>query len=197
MRAQDPFAEAPRWAIDAAAIRLRLTDRVVARTPALQRRLGPRLLTEPAGSTLRRRLLTRALTAGWAATEQRNYAVLESLYSPDFEGYFSPEVNVDFPEHVSGWPAFQRLLDGVFEAWVAADYTLVEIIDPGGPFVVNRARISGEGRFTSIELGFEIATLYELDEVARCRRQWMTTGLDALGDFYTERRAQLDQGEAP
>ncbi len=68
------------YPIDGEGLRLRMSDRFVARIPALFQRLSNRLMAEPAGSPRRRWLISRALAAGFAALDKRDWDYLERVY---------------------------------------------------------------------------------------------------------------------
>jgi hypothetical protein len=176
-----------RWPIDADAVRMRLSDKLAARLPALGERLAPRLLAEPAGSRRRRWVLTRGLTAGFAATDRGDWDYLKRIYEPDVSLRIGPDVAPDAPELAESFSALRSALEQFYEITANADSRPVEIIDLGGPHFVGRIQFTSKGAYSGLAMNRQMFNLYELSARGRASRQWLCLDLETAEEFYAER----------
>jgi hypothetical protein len=128
------FDNPVRWAVDGAEARVRITDRMMQRLPALTRRLGERLVNDPAGSRLRRVMLTRGATVGWAAYDKSNWDYIGNLYAPDAVVTYFDGIFPDGPFVAHGWPEIRQSLEESAEVLRISDQRVTEIVDYGGRF---------------------------------------------------------------
>jgi hypothetical protein len=188
----EPFADAVRWPIDAEQIRLRLSDRLAQRLPALQRRLAPRLIADPAGSRLRRWLFTRSVTAGWAAFDGQDWDYLERIYEPGVEMTMTADMFIDTEGTFVGWPATRALLERAWDGFNSSDQRPTEIIDPGGRHFIARVDARATGEYSGIEFQREMVNLYEFGDSGLVARQW--TGNDPAGVAALLAERRLEEG---
>lgn len=192
----EPFADAVRWPIDADAVRLRLSDKLIARLPAITQRLAPRLLADPAGSRARRWALNRAVIAGFAAADSLDWDYLERIYEPDVRLRMTPEIGPDLPALSQGFAALRSVLESIYEIMDNADSGPVEIIDPGGPHFVVRLQWTSKGVYSGLPMDRQMLNLYELTATAKIGLQWTCMELETAAAFFTERLAELSSPEA-
>jgi hypothetical protein len=193
----EPFADAVRWPVDAHEVRLRLGDKLAARLPVIARRVAPRLLAEPAGSRGRRWLLTRGLTAGFAAADGGDWDYLERIYEPGISLTMHPEVAPDLPARSEGFAAFRSVLESIYEIMANADSNPVEIIDLGGAHFVARNQWASEGVYSGLEMNRRMVQLYEMTENGRIGLQWTCVDLETAEELYAERLADLRSPDRP
>jgi hypothetical protein len=187
----EPFAEAVRWPIDAEQIRLRMSDRLVARLPGLTRRLAPRFLAEPAGSRARRWIVERALLAGFAAFDADDWDYLRRVYEPDVVYRPADDVLPDLPSRAEGFEAVRAMIDAVRDVVHALDTRPVEIVDLGGPHFAALVEHGAAGASSGISVTGRFVYLYEMSEAGRVARQWFATDPANAEAFYHERLADL------
>jgi hypothetical protein len=183
------FEEAVSWEIDPADSRMRVTDRLAARLPELLRRVWHRAEAEPAGSRLRRKLLSRGQQAGWAAIDRRDWEYLRRIYDPDVELRWGEGKFIDVGEYDRGWPSVQKTLESVYEAFDTTQAPR-EIIDFGGPFHAVRVGTDVTGPSSGIKLYQELILLYEIN-AGLCVRQWSSSDREEIQGWLTERVAAL------
>jgi hypothetical protein len=182
------FAGAPRWTIDHADARLRTTDRMISRLPAIARRVSTRALAEPPASRLRHWLLTRTTLAGWAALDDGDLDYLARIYSPDVELTVLIDL-FDLSGTHRGWPAMERFFTGGLFA-LGMETKIREVIDLGGPFFAVAVSQTVTGRTSGIPSQVESVNLYEIGGGV-CVRQWMVTD-EAEGERVLAQRLGAD-----
>ena len=183
------FDEAVSWEIDPEDARLRMTDRVAARLPEVVRVVWRRASSEPAGSRLRRRFLSRVLRAGWAATDRRDWEYVARLYDPEVEVHWGNSF-IDVPDHTHGWTGLKEALERVYEAFETTEQSPREAIDFGGPFFGVRLGTDLIGQGSGITLQEESFALYEVGDGV-CVRQWYSPEQEEIEAWLSERAAEL------
>ena len=179
--------------VDVADIRLRLTDRIAVRLPGITRALAPRLIAAPAGSRLRIALMSRVLTAGWAACDSKDWAFLERLYAPDVVWHAAPDFLPDVSEPVVGRSAVFGFLDETWETMGWSDCAPAEIIDPGGPFMAACVQVRATGRVSGIAMNRDTVQLYEMTPDGVVGRQWSSNTFEEAAAFLDERLEERAQ----
>jgi hypothetical protein len=179
------FARAVRWPIDAADVRLRMSDRMVSRLPVIARRAGDRVATMPAGSRTRRWIFTRLVTAGFAASGAEDWSYLKRLYAEDVVLRNGGGVPLDFPSRLVGWDQLQTMLTDFRDAVRGVEFRPVELLDAGGPFLGARVHIQMSGRASGAEVSQDIFSLYEFVG-GRATKQWQGGTLDQALELMTE-----------
>ena len=164
------LADAVRWPLDADEIRLRLTDRTVARLPAVTRRVWRTAREQPAGSRLRRWLLNRVLTSGWAALDRKDWDLLEAFYDPDVVVVTGEGIPLDWGT-THGWAETRTRFDQFYEV-AFSNWRPSEALDLGGPFVAVRVDGTVTGLSTGIALSQKLTYVYEIGNEGRVVRQW-------------------------
>jgi hypothetical protein len=172
------LADAVRWPLDADEFRLRLSDRAVARLPAVATRLWRTAIEQPPGSRLRRWLVTRVLTAGWAAYDAKDWDFLGQFYAPDVVATVSGDVLFDWGT-TRGWAETQARLEQTYDA-VVGETRPFEVIDPGGPFAAVRLDTEFTGQASGISLKREITVIYEIGAGGRVVRQLTSPDPDEI-----------------
>jgi hypothetical protein len=177
------FENAVRWPVDAAELRLRMTDRFVARLPTVMGRIGDRVSELPAGSRQRRWLLTRSLAAGWAATSQADWDYLERIYDAGVVTRIGHGVPIDFPQRMTAWRETKAMLEEFHQVIREVDFRPVEALDPGGPFLGCRIEVHMRGRASGITVSQGTVCIYEL-KAGRIMRQWMGGTLEQTLEIF-------------
>jgi ketosteroid isomerase-like protein len=145
--------EAVRWRIETLdRDRRTLDDQLALLVPGVYRRLSVRVLRLPAGSRLRKALLSRALQGGNAAGNRGDYDRQFLLYAPDVEIHIDARWwAVDVDPVYRGVGGGQRMLAVLMEAFPKLRWELREVIDPGGGRFACRLDFVGVGRGSEVE----------------------------------------------
>jgi hypothetical protein len=173
------FENPVRWSVDADDAKSRITDRMAQKFPALARRLWERALMAPAGSRLRRLILTRGATISFAAFDRRDWDYLESIYAHATVTYLAG-VMPDGSITARGWPEIRRLLmEDTAEIWANSEQRVTEIIDYGGRFFA--FVVPGEFRFeaSGIELERSQFCGYTFDQGV-VTNQWVAVDQETM-----------------
>ena len=181
------LAEGVVYPIDGEGLRLRMSDRFVARLPGLFQRLSNRLMEEPPGSPRRRWMISRALSVGFAALDKRDWDYLQRLYSPDIVLMFGEGIPLDVAPHIEGWPRMRAELADVFE-FMISNYIPSELIDLGGPFCAARVAMTMKSPSSGAEAGADNWNLYEF-RAGVVVRQWSSGSTDQIDGWLAERLA--------
>ena len=173
------LADAVRWPIDPEEVRLRLSDRAITQLPAVTRRLWRTIAEQPAGSRLRRWLLTRVFTSGWAAIDDKDWDYVGAFYDPNVVVELSGEGIVFDWGTTHGWDETRRRLEQTYEV-LFSDQRPFEALDFGGPFCAVRivAKLTGES--SGIAMSREITIVYEIGREGRVVRQISSSDPDEL-----------------
>jgi hypothetical protein len=177
MGAQDILAGAVRTPVDAAAVRRRMSDRMVQRVPAVATRLARRVLADEPGGRLRTQVLVRSLTAAWAAWDRDDWDYLARLNEPDIVMTVGEGIWPDYPPRVDGWDALRQLMEQSQEGFRLNEAWPIEIIDVGGPHVIATVRSRIEGEYSGLELTRDISIGYEISPRGRVARQCVAEDL--------------------
>jgi hypothetical protein len=164
-----------------------MSDRFVARLPALFQRLSNRMLAEPAGSLRRGWLISRALCAGFAALDKHDWDYLERVYSPDVVVMFGEGVPLDAAPVIEGWPRVRAELVEIFTVVISQQVPL-ELIDLGGPFCAARISMTLKSPSSGAQAQTPHLNLYELRD-GRVVRQWSSGSTDQIDGWLAERLA--------
>jgi ketosteroid isomerase-like protein len=126
-------------------------ERMLMRAPRLAMRLNRRISRLPAGSRLRRAVLTRAVRVGYAANNRLDYDALFALFHP--QAVFRAiglEIPLDLPGEVHGVESMRAFLNAQREGFDKLRYEPLEIADPGGD------RFGARLRFVALARGIEV-----------------------------------------
>jgi hypothetical protein len=189
--AQLTLAGAVRWPIDRAAVRLRMSDRVVSHLPGIMQRTWEWVEGERAGSRMRRWLLTRALTAGWGALDRLDFEYLGRYYDPEVTLVYGKGMPMDVAPLVHGWTDVCRELERMYEVWIG-DQQPLEVIDVGGAFMAARVELSLTGTASGIEMKRDTVILYEISR-GKVLRQWNSTDDAEIEEWLAARLSELAQ----
>ncbi|MEX2253443.1 MAG: nuclear transport factor 2 family protein [Thermoleophilaceae bacterium] len=155
-------------------------------------------------SRLRRALMARSLTRGWAAAQREDWACLQSLYADDCEVQIESAAGspiVGSREGMRGFDAVTEIFDELLEAWGAAEYHVHGLIDAPDWFVgliVVKIRGSGSG----VEVTQEQAYVYDMRDGAITRQRgyfsWRAA-LEAAGltDIADELERERKEAASP
>lgn len=157
-----------------------LDERLFMAAPAL-RRLLARGLRRPAGSPLRRALITQLLQVGIAANNRGDYEAMSSALHPDVELQTAPEgTGPDIEPVYRGPDEYVRALRAWKESFGEHRWELREIFDPGGSRFGARTEIVARGAGSGIKVHQQDFYVWELEE-GMVRRQWaLATEEDAM-----------------
>ena len=179
------LAEAVRWPIDADVFRVRLSDRAIARLPAVTRRIWQTALMQPAGSRMRRWLLNRIFTSGWAAIDQKDWEFVENFYDPDVVVSVTGEGLMFDWGTTHGWAETQARLEQTYEV-LLSDQKPFEAIDFGGRLIGVRVEAKLTGEASGIATKRELTIVYEIGDEGRVVRQLSSTDDDEIEAWLTE-----------
>jgi hypothetical protein len=175
--------EIVRWAVEPLERSRRgLDERLVILAPWLRRRLFVRAMREPAGSDLRRRLLTRGVRVAIAANNRGDYDSMLVAYHPDVE-LIPPEAG----DSAIGLEPVYRGHDGVrrfFETWKSGfgehRYDVREVADAGGGHFAIRFGLAGTIGDSSTEVVSELGNVNSVENGLLVRQQNFRTWQDTL-----------------
>jgi hypothetical protein len=179
------LAVAVRWPIDPDEFRVRLSDRAIARLPTVTRQLWGRIVEQPAGSRLRRWIVTRILTSGWAAIDQKDWDYLEAFYDPNVTVIAGEGMVFDWGT-AQGWAETRMRLEQTYDAMLS-DSRPVEALDFGERFVGVRVNATLTGESSGITLSREMTIVYEIADGGRVLCQIASTNPDEIDEWLTER----------
>ena len=156
-----------RWAVEPLQRDRRGADeRLALAAPGLRRAMTKRIERAPAGSSLRRAALTRAIRTGYAALNRDDYEVAESSQHPDCELVPPGEGRGGL-----GFDAVYRGPQGAtsfIKQWKAGftrfRYEPREIADPGGPLFAVRVDLIGTMRGSGTEVSDEYGAVIRLKD---------------------------------
>jgi SnoaL-like domain len=158
-------------------------ERLALLAPGLRRRVTRRAMNEPAGSTFRRKLLTRAVRVAGAANNRRDYDSMLVSYHPDVELIPpAPEESVFEPVY-RGHEGVRRFLDAWKSGFGEHRYEVREIADAGGSHFALRFGLIAKIARSDTEVTGELGSVNEFDDGLLVRQEhfptWQET-LDAL-----------------
>jgi hypothetical protein len=163
---------------------VRMSDRAVARLPAVAARLWRTVTEQPPGSRLRRWLLTRILTAGWAAFDAEDWDFLGQFYDPDVVATISGEGMIFDWGTTHGWAETQARLEETYDAmW--GETRPFEVIDLGGRFAGNRLIATLTGESSGISTSRELTVIYEIGAGGRVVRQLTSPDPDEIDGWVS------------
>jgi hypothetical protein len=183
------LADAVTWPIDDAAIRLRISDKLAARLPALTRHVSRRLVGQPAGARQRRWLLTRLVAAGYAAQDRADWAYIERFFAPDVVARFGEGIPFDVERLTTGWEGWRASLERIFDTslFQSRPHT---VVDFGGQLFGACVEMRMMGQASGIAATEDLFSIYESRDGVVVR-QWVTSSADELDGWLAERRAEL------
>jgi ketosteroid isomerase-like protein len=165
-----------------------LDERLALAAPWLGRRMLRRLEREPAGSSLRRSVLTRALRVSFAANNRRDYVAMASSFHPDIE--FVPpgrgESGLDFDPVYRGPDGVQRFVEQWKSGFGEFRYEPREIADAGGRRFAARIGLIGTVGESGAEVADEYGSVYTSEDGLLRRIVNHFDWEDALADLHDE-----------
>ncbi len=182
--------EPVRWRIETLdRDRRTLDDRLALLVPGVYRRLSVRVLRLPAGSRVRKALLSRALQGGNAAGNRGDYDRQFLLYAPDVEIHIDARWwAVDVDPIYRGVGGGQRMLTVLMEAFPKLRWELREVIDPGGARFACRLDFVGVGRGSEVETRQEQWHAFLTERGLVVRHHVVSTEEEALAALAEEPR---------
>jgi ketosteroid isomerase-like protein len=161
----NPGREIVRWTVEPLQRDRRGTDeRLALAAPWLRRRLTALLERAPAGSSLRRAALTRAVRTGYAAVNRDDYEVAEASLHPEIE-FIPPgegRAGIGFDAVYRGPDGVTRFTKQWKSGFTRFRYEPREIADAGGPRFAVRLGLLGTMRGSGAEVRDEYGTLVTL-----------------------------------
>jgi hypothetical protein len=155
-----------------------LDERLLIAAPRLLR-LVAYCLRRPAGSRLRRVVITRLLQVGLAANNRGDYKAMSTGFHPDVELDLREGAVPGFEEVQRGRDAYIHALLVWKESFGENRWELREIFDPGGARFGYRNEVVARGTGSGVELRRQEFYVLELEE-GLLRRQWFATNQDAM-----------------
>jgi ketosteroid isomerase-like protein len=159
--------ELVRWQIEPLERRHRGVDeRIMLALPWLARRMRAAAARLPAGSSMRRAALTRAVRTGWAATNRDDYEALRASLHPDVE-FVPPErgtAGLGFDAVYRGPDGVERFVREWKSGFSPFRYEPREIADAGGPSFAVRLGMIGRLRGADAEVREEYGTVITLKD---------------------------------
>ena len=162
-----------------------LDERLALLAPGLRQRMARRAMDEPAGSELRRKLLTRGVRLSAAANNRRDYDSMLVSYHPDVE-LIPPapdESAMGFEPVYHGHDGVRRFLDAWKSGFGDHHYEMREIADAGGRHFAVRFGLRARIGDSQTEVTSELGNVNTIDDGLLIRqehfRTWQET-LDAL-----------------
>ena len=158
-------------------------ERLVLALPWLGRGLVSATVRSPAGSRLRRAVLTYSIRTAVAANNRGDYPAMSALFAPDIELHLYP----DEPDsRASDLDAVHCGPEGVLkmlEIWKAPfsehRWDLRELVDPGGDRFGARTEVVGRGAGSGVEV--RLAQFLALQfERGLLRREWVLASEPAM-----------------
>jgi hypothetical protein len=191
-RVQD--AEIVRWVIGPLERSRRgLDERIALAVPWFSRRLSRLAARQPAGSRLRRALLTRAVQVGVAANNRGDYEAMLANYHPEVE-LIPPSKG----QSMLGFDPVYRGHEGVrrfFEQWKSGfgrhTYEAQEIADAGGDRFAIRFGLSGTIGDTEAEVHEEYGNVNTLEGGLLVRQENFYEWRDALSALTEKAPARV------
>lgn len=160
-------------------------ERLALAAPGLRRRLIRRAMKDPAGSELRRKLLTRGVRLAVAANNRRDYDSMLVGYHPDVE-LIPPapdESAMGFEPVYRGHDGVRRFLDTWKSGFGEHRYETREVADAGGAHFALRFGLAATFAGSRTEVKSELGSVNSFEDGLLIRqehfRTWEET-LDAL-----------------
>lgn len=140
-----------------------LDERLLMRAPGIARSATRRLARLPAGSRLRRAVISRTVRVGYAANNRLDYDALFLLFHPEtvFRA-IGLQTPLDLPGEVHGVDQMRVFLDSQRAGFDEFRYEPLEIADPGGFRFGARLQFVGIAR--GLEVKREVGTTWTLEE---------------------------------
>ena len=162
-----------------------IDERLALLAPKLRQRVARRAMGEPAGSELRRKLLTRGVRLSAAANNRRDYDSMLVSYHPDVE-LIPPapdESAMGFEPVYHGHEGVRRFLEAWKSGFGDHHYEMREIADAGGRHFAVRFGLRARIGESQTEVTSELGNVNTIDDGLLTRqehfRTWRET-LDAL-----------------
>jgi len=143
-----------------------LDERFRLAVPGMTQRLGRRLMEQPAGAPLRRRVLTQSFRVGMAAVNRGDYD--SACFAIHPEGVLQPpgkgQGGLDFDPEYHGPEGFKRFVIQWKSGFDYFRYEPREIADAGGAHFAFKVRVFGRFAGSGTELEDEWATIYTMKD---------------------------------
>ena len=163
-----------------------LLERLVMAAPPLGRVLLSRVTRLPAGTRLRRWVLTRFVCDGLAANNRSDYNALRSLLHPELELRVSADdpggLGVDLQPLYTGPDGYVEASEVWKSSFSDFHWDIREVLDPGGKRFAALTQMVGRGAGSGVEVSMPLYNLWEIED-GMLRRQWTFGGEDALLEF--------------
>ncbi len=176
--------EIKRWAVEPLhRSRRGVDERLLLALPWLGRRLVAATVRAPAGSRLRRAVVTYSLRTAVAATSRSDYWAIFALCAPDIELYLWPDEPDSRP---AGLDAVHYGPEGYVKAveiWTAPfsehRWDLREFVDPGGDRIGAHSQLLGRGAGSGAEVRWAHFQVWQFER-GLLRRQWVLASEAAM-----------------
>jgi hypothetical protein len=168
--------EVERWAVKPLhRARRGVDERLRLALPWLTRGLLSMTVRAPAGSRLRRAVLTHSLRTAVAATNRGDYTAISAFCASDFELYVWPDEPESRPAGADavyyGPEGYLKALEIWIEPFSEHRWDLHEFVDPGGDRIGARAEMVGRGAGSGAEVRLAQFHVFQFER-GLLRRQW-------------------------
>jgi ketosteroid isomerase-like protein len=153
-----------------AGVRRPLEDRILVRLPFLADRAASRLAHLPPGSSLRRRLILRALRHGFDAVSRNDPEVVLLGYEPDVEIFSFGAAGLGLAERYSGHQGWLDFVSDITENFADPRYTVNRVLDAGDRWVAE-VEFLGQGQTSGATVGNNWGTVYLFSPRGKIQRQ--------------------------
>ena len=176
--------EIKRWAVEPLhRARRGVDERLQLALPWLGREVVSAALRAPAGSRLRRAVLTYGIRVAVAANNRRDYAAMTAVFAPDIELYLWPDEPESRPAGLDavhyGPEGYVKSL-GVWKAEFSEHrWDLREVVDPGGDRFGARTEVVGRGAGSGVEVRLTQFQVWQFER-GLLRRQWVLASEEGL-----------------
>lgn len=183
--------EIKRWAVEPLyRARRGVDERLLVALPCLGRRLVAAIVRAPAGSRLRRAVLTYSIRTAIAATNRGDYAAISVLGAPDLELYVWPDKPESRPAGLDavyyGPGGYVKALDSWKAPFSEFRYDLRELVDPGGDRIAARVEMVGRGGGSGVEVRMAHFNVWQFER-GQLRRNWTFASEEAMLSVLEDR----------
>ena len=173
-----------RWAVEPLHRGRRGVDeRLLLALPWLGRLVASAAVRVPAGSRLRRAVITYSLTTAIAATNRGDYWAISAFCAPDFELCLWPNEPEARPAGLDPAHYGPEGYAKAVEIWTAVfsehRWDLREFVDPGGNLIGARTEMVGRGAGSGVEVRLTHFNVWQFER-GLLRRQWIFASEDAM-----------------
>ena len=176
--------EIKRWAVEPLhRARRGVDERLLLAVPWLARRLVSATVRAPAGSRLRRAMLTRLIRVAIAANNRGDHIAMSAFFAPDVELYLYPDEPGSRASDLDPVHYGREGVVRMVEIWKAPfgehRWDLREVVDPGGDRIGMRTEVVGRGDSSGVEVRLAQFQVMQFER-GLLRREWVLASEEAM-----------------